>query len=321
MPVLPSPNYKPGLFFLGSHVETLYPYLFRKVEDVRYERQRLELPDGDFIDLDWSRRGSEQLLILCHGLEGSSQSQYMKGMTREANNHRFDVVCINFRSCSGEMNRHLRMYHHGEIGDLSMVIESIVTEFNYRSLALCGFSLGGNVILKYLGTLGHEVPKLIRSAVAVSVPCDLASSSEALDQWYNYLYTRRFMRSLRPKFEYKSTQFPGVIDMTDYDTVKTWQQFDNTYTTKVTGFRDAAEYYEQGSAKNFISGIRTRTLILNASNDPFLQKASYPVDLCTRHPHVHLEMPRYGGHVGFWFPWFEASYAERRAIRFISLDD
>ncbi|MCB0667965.1 MAG: alpha/beta fold hydrolase, partial [Saprospiraceae bacterium] len=249
MPILPTPDYKPNLFFLGSHVETLYPYLFRKIDDVGYERQRLELPDGDFIDLDWVKKGADHLLILCHGLEGSSQSQYMKGMTLIANRQDLDVLCINFRSCSGEMNRKLRMYHHGEISDLQFVVNQIVDRDQYRYLSLCGFSLGGNVILKYLGTLGEEAPELIKSAVAVSVPCDLASSSEALDQWYNYLYTRRFMHSLKPKFEYKSQQFPGAINMEMYDQIKTWRQFDDTYTTKVTGFNSASEYYEQGSAK------------------------------------------------------------------------
>ncbi|MCB0687448.1 MAG: hypothetical protein KDC53_13025 [Saprospiraceae bacterium] len=173
------------------------------------------------------------------------------------------------------------------------------------------------MILKYMGIHGPKVPDVVKGAVAVSVPCDLASSSLALDQWYNYMYTRRFRKSLRKKFEHKSVQFPGLIDMEQYDEVKTWEEFDNTFTTKVTGFKNAGEYYQQGSANNFIAGNSRPTLIINALNDPFLQEKSYPIDLCKDLPHVYLEMPKYGGHVGFWFPWFEQSYIEKRSIDFL----
>lgn len=317
MPVHSSPPYKPAVFFLGPHIETLTPYLLRKVANPPYRRERVELPDGDFLDLDWTTSSHNKLLILCHGLEGSSQSQYMKGMTKAASLNGYDVVCINFRSCSGELNRKLRLYHHGEITDLTFIVDQILDRDRYRSISLCGFSLGGNVILKYLGTLGSQVPDLIHSAVAVSVPCDLASSSEALDQWYNYLYTRRFMGSLKSKFEQKDQLFPGIIEMEKYDRIKTWQEFDDTFTTKVTGFANAEEYYQQGSANNFIRGIHVPTLIINAKNDPFLAEPSYPESICRDLNHVYLEMPRYGGHVGFWFPSHQRSFAEERVIDFI----
>lgn len=316
MPLQPTPDYKPSLFFLGSHVETLYPYLFRNIPDVDYNRERIELPDDDFVDLDWIQSGKQRLIVLCHGLEGSSQSQYMKGMAKAAVARGFDVLSINFRSCSGEMNRQLRLYHHGEISDLKFIINQVISNRNYSKSFLCGFSLGGNVILKYLGTLGSEVPSFIKGAVAISVPCDLASSSDALDQWYNYLYTRRFMHSLKPKFQHKSERFPEFVDIQGYDQVRTWQQFDNKFTTQVTGFKNAEEYYAQGSANNFIAGIRIPTLIINALNDPFLVRPSYPVDLCEAHDDVYLEMPKYGGHVGFWFPWYEFAYTEKRALDF-----
>ncbi|NND32267.1 MAG: alpha/beta fold hydrolase [Saprospiraceae bacterium] len=311
-------DYNSPVYFFNGHIETIYPYLFRKIPALEFVRERLLLPDGDFLDLDWLRQEGKRLLILCHGLEGSSASQYMQGMATAALNAKWDVLALNFRSCSGEMNQKLRMYHHGEIEDLTFVLNTIVANGPYRQISLCGFSLGGNVILKYLGTQGGDVPLPVRSAVAISVPCDLESSSRALDRWDNYLYTRRFMRSLKSKFIYKSKQFPNAIDMTGFDAVKTWEQFDNTFTPMVTGFKNAAEYYAQGSAKNFIPGIRTNVLLLNALNDPFLKAASFPIELCKNHSYVHLETPKHGGHVGFWYPSLAQSYAEKRALQFIN---
>ncbi len=317
MPLEQTQKYRPGFRFLGPHVETIYPYLFRRIEGLTFERERVELPDGDFLDLDWSRVKGNHLLILCHGLEGSSQSQYMKGMTIAAQQRGIDVLCINFRSCSGEMNRRLQLYHHGETSDLSFVIDRILQEDQYRSLSLAGFSLGGNVILKYLGSLADRVHKKIRNAVVVSVPCDLASSSHALDQWYNVLYTRRFMKALKVKFAHKDQQFPGLIRMQEFDNVKTWRQFDNTFTTAVTGFENADVYYKQGSARNYLHGIQIPTLIINALNDPFLMAPSYPYELCRDHRKVYLETPRYGGHVGFWYPRLKEAYTETRAHQFM----
>ncbi len=318
MPLENKNSYRPVFYFLGPHVETIYPFLFRRVQSFPMERERIELPDGDFLDLDWLRTRSTRLLVLCHGLEGSSQSQYMRGMTYAAMRRRIDVMSINFRSCSGEMNRKLRLYHHGEIEDLSFLLQYILDRDSYQSISLCGFSLGGNVVLKYLGTYGNVVPLQIRSAVAISVPCDLVTSSQALDRWSNALYTRRFMRSLKRKFSEKSLLFPGKFDMSEFDRMKSWRQFDNTFTTAVTGFQNADDYYQQGSARYFIPNIRTKTLIINALNDPFLMEPSYPVELCRNHHQVYLETPDYGGHVGFWYPSLEEAYTETRVMQFIS---
>ena len=316
MPISSSPYRAPAFLFTG-HLQTVFPYLFRNVH-MLYERERVELDDGDFLDLDWCMRGNERLILLCHGLEGSADSQYMKGMALAALNAGWDVLALNFRSCSGEMNRKLKMYHHGDITDLKWVIQRILGALPYRSIALCGFSLGGNVILKYLGTEGCEVPKQIVGGVAISVPCDLATSSEALDRWDNYLYTRRFRRSLLKKFKLKEEVYPGTLDLSIYHRIKTWSDFDNTYTTKLTPFNSAVEYYEQGSAKNFIQAISRPTLILNATNDPFLQAQSYPTLICSDHKSVYLEMPSEGGHVGFWHQSNKPAYSENRALEFFS---
>ncbi len=316
MPLINNSQYRAPKFLFNGHLETIYPYLRRNVQ-FAYERERIHLPDGDFLDLDWRMDKFDRLLILCHGLEGSAQSQYVLGMARIAFEHNWDVLAINFRSCSGEMNHKLRMYHHGEITDLRFIIDRIIDKMDYREISLCGFSLGGNVILKYFGTLGEGVPAPVKKGVAISVPCDLASSSAALDRWDNYLYTRRFRRSLYRKFLAKEERFPGTLALDKYRKVKTWKEFDNTYTTQLTPFTTASEYYEQGSAKNFIAGIRRPTLILNAKNDPFLAPASYPYALCDGHSDVYLQTPLRGGHVGFWHSENKPAYTEKRALEFI----
>ena len=309
-------NYKSPAYLFNGHLQTIYPYLTRKVS-MQYDRERVELPDGDFLDLDWKRGNHQRLLILCHGLEGSAKSQYMQGMASVAYNQGWDVLALNFRSCSGEINRHLRMYHHGEISDLTYIIERIVGKIIYPSISLCGFSLGGNVVLKYLGLGGDKVPKAVKGAVAISVPCDLGSSAEILDKWQSYFYTRKFRRSLKKKFIEKERMFPGTLDLAKYEDVKKWADFDNLYTTKLTSLASADEYYEQGSAKNFIAGIRRNTLLLNALNDPFLSRKSFPINLCQSHEFVYLEMPQDGGHVGFWHSQRHPAYSEKRTLAFL----
>ena len=300
----------------NGHWHTLLPFLFRKVS-VLTQRQRITTPDADFLDLDWARRGHRRLAILCHGLEGNSQSQYMRGMIRACHDHEWDALALNFRSCSGEINKTLHMYHHGETGDLDYVINEIVGKMDYTHVALIGFSLGGNVILKYLGTT-PQIPDWIVGGAAISVPGHLASSAAALDEWQNQLYSLRFRLSLRKKLKQKAEQYPGVLPMHKLGSCKTWAEFDGTFTTIINSFESAYEYYEQGSANNFLSGIHKPALIINALNDPFLRPPSYPIELGEKNGHVHLHTPLKGGHVGFWYPGQRHSYAEKKSLSFLA---
>ena len=197
--MIPRSTYCPPALFSNPHVQTVFPSLFRRVPGIHYQRERIETPDGDFLDLDWSRNGSSGLGIVLHGLEGDSKRAYMLGMAKALNNAGWDAVCLNFRGCSGECNRRLRFYHSGETGDLHTVISHVVKQHTYLGIALIGFSLGGNVILKYLGEQGRRSHPLIKKAVAVSVPCDLASSSLKLSRSLNRIYLKRFLRMLRKK--------------------------------------------------------------------------------------------------------------------------
>ena len=224
-------TYKPPWFLFNGHMDSMYLYLLRKVS-IYYHRERVELPDGDFLDLDWREdHETDHLVILCHGLEGSSTSKYMLGMTQYVLQRSWNVLNINFRSCSGEMNRLLPSYHHGKIDDLEYILNKVLRERAYRHIHLMGFSLGGNVIIKYLGTHEESVDSRIKSAVAVSVPSDLHSSSAALDERQNFLYTYNFRRRLRKKLEDKNARFPGVFDFSKFDEVNSWWEFDTTFTS------------------------------------------------------------------------------------------
>jgi len=298
----------------GGHWHTLLPFLFRQVS-VTTVRQRISTPDDDFLDLDWAVEGHKRLAILCHGLEGNSQSQYMRGMVRACHDKKWDALAINFRSCSGEINKRLHMYHHGETGDLQYIVDQVVADKRYAQVALVGFSLGGNVILKYLGTV-RPIPEWVIGGAAISVPGHLASSAAALDEWQNQIYSLRFRLSLRKKLKQKNDQYPGVLPLHKLQSCKTWYDFDNTFTTIINSFKSADEYYAQGSANNFLKGIERPSLIINALNDPFLRPPSYPFQLAQDNAYVHLKTPAKGGHVGFWYPGQRHSYAEEKSLSF-----
>ena len=241
MPLLES-RFRPPLFLRNGHLQTilgaLLPRRFRN--DVLAER--LELPDGDFLDLDWVKAGHRRLAVISHGLEGSSKNRDIRGLSAALNKAGWDTLAWNFRGCSGELNRCLRFYHSGETGDLSAVLSHAAG--SYSSLALVGFSLGGNMILKYLGE--GNVHPFVHAAVAISAPVDLASSARALDRRPgNQIYLRRFMKSLAAKVEAKAKQFPTEIDATGVRDVRSFSIFDDRYTARIHGFRDAEDYWSQ----------------------------------------------------------------------------
>lgn len=318
MPVIKKSAY-PGSppYLYNSHLQTIIPSLLRRVKGVRYERERLELADGDFVDLDWIDKKSKKLVVLTHGLEGDSYRQYMLGTAKLFAQHQYDVLAWNCRSCSGEMNRAFRLYNHGEIGDLSEVIAHALRTRQYEEMVLVGYSMGGNITLKYLGVYGKTAPDVIRRAVAVSAPTDLGTSAQLLDRPSNRFYRNRFMRKLLVKIRHKARQYPDRLDMTRLAQVRVWRDFDNFFSAPVNGYRDADDFYAQASAVNFMPGIVVPTLLLNAQNDPMLSPACSPADLAETHPCLFLETPRTGGHVGFMMSHDPHTYAERRALAFV----
>lgn len=315
MPIVQS-TYKPSFLFKKGFISTVYSGLIRKVE-LQQERERITLRDHDFIDLDWSfsKTKSDKLIILLHGLEGSGQRPYMTGPAKLFNNNGIDAVCVNFRGCSGEDNLKYRSYHSGATDDLEDIIQFIIKNKAYSSIYFHGISLGANVICKYLGER-DEVPGQIKAVVAVSVPCDLNGSCLELHTLKNKLYAMRFLKHLKNRLRTKVEKFPKELSLEDFNTIKNLKQFDDVYTSKAHGFKDALDYYEQSSCLQFLPNIKTPTLIINALNDSFLSPECYPVKEAKANPNLHLEMPNYGGHVGF-VGKKNIYYNEKRALEFI----
>ncbi len=316
-----SPSSFPGAPFwqFNGHLQTLVPGIRRRVLGVHYERERIATPDDDFLDLDWVRQGNRRLVILTHGLEGDSGRQYIRGMAKLFTQQGWDALAWNCRSCSGEMNRAFRMYHHGDIEDIQTVIQHALSDGKYDTIALIGFSMGGNITMKYLGVTGENVPPQIRAAVAFSSPCDIAEGADVLDRWDNTLYRVRFLRALAKKIRVKEERFPEKINTQKLKNVRRWRDFDEWFSAPLCGFRTAAEFHEQASAKNFVAGIRVPTLLISALNDPILTPACFPIEIARDHPFFHLEMPTGGGHCGFQARGEEeVAWSERRALEFVN---
>lgn len=316
MPILSS-DYTAPWYLYNAHLETIIPSIFRKVEGIHYERERIDTPDDDFLDLDWLKTESDRLVIISHGLEGSSNKSYVKGMARIFHEHGWNVLAWNCRSCSEEINKTFRLYHHGASDDLETVIKHIETKYpEIKQLVLIGFSMGGSLTLKYLGENSSTLNKNIKCAVAFSTPLNLQSSAESLSKKGNGFYRRRFLKKLAMKISAKAAQFPGQIDISDIESIKHFRQLDLKYSAPMNGFETAEAFYTYASAENYLEAISVPALIVNAKNDPMLPKACFPVDLASKHAHVFLEIPTKGGHVGFYRPGNRYSWAETRTLKF-----
>lgn len=319
------PSFAPPRLLRNAHLQTVVPHLFRRVDDVRYHRCRLDTPDGDFLDLDWSHTtvfdgGPRRAVVLSHGLEGSSQRPYIRGMVRAFNRRGWDAVAWNYRGCSGTPNHLFKSYHSGVTDDLDLVVQHALSR-GYEALVLVGFSLGGNLTLKYLGEQGATADARIAGGVTVSVPIDLASSAKKMARPENLVYMRRFLRSLEAKMQIKRERFPGLLDPSvDVSRMRSFEAFDDYYTAPAHGFASAQDYWAKCSARSFLPGIRRPTLLVNAEDDPFLSAACYPHDVARSNPQFHLLVTGRGGHVGFvpgdrrdeyWSEAVAAHFAER----------
>ncbi|MBL0712323.1 MAG: alpha/beta fold hydrolase [Desulfosarcina sp.] len=238
----------------------------------------------------------------------------MKGMVRVFNRAGWDALGINFRGCSGTPNRRLRSYHSGATDDLATVLRHVHKGTAYAAIGLIGFSLGGNLVLKYLGEQGRDLGASIRWAAAVSVPCDLKGSAVEMARPANRLYMRRFMWTLGAKARAKATRFNGRLKTDDFRELRTFREFDDRFTAPAHGFSDAEDYWRQCSARFFVDRIRIPTLLINARNDPFLSSGCYPVAQARRSAWLHLEMPSTGGHVGFMPQHLDRDFWHERRI-------
>lgn len=304
MPIVRSDGYRPVAWLRNGHVQTLFPVALRPQPEVSYTRERLELADGDFIDLDWSPAPVgdghvPKLALVVHGLEGHAGRKYVRGMVRTLNVWGWDCCAMNHRGCSGEMNRLARMYHSGETDDLHAALVRALGARHYECAALVGFSMGGNQILKYLGEAPARVPAEVAAAVAVSAPCDLASCTRELETGFSRLYQAYLMNSLKKKIRAKHPDFPDELPLDGLERMRDFREFDDAYTAPLGGYASAMDYYVRCSSLPVLPAIQVPTLILNAQNDPFLAPECFPRALAERHPRLYLETPTTGGHVGF----------------------
>lgn len=311
-------EYKAPYFFRNGHLQSIYPSLFRKLNDHFMVRERIDTDDGDFLDLDWCRNGSRRLVIISHGLEGHSRRPYVLGMAKAVVDNGWDALAWNFRSCGGSMNRNLRFYHSGATEDLHHVVNYAAQSGDYDEVALIGFSMGGNLSLVYLGQQDPMPNPIVKKAVVYSVPCDLSAGAEQLRRPQNTIYMKRFLKDLKFKMQEKNKIYPGDVDLTDYDKIKNFRQFDDRYTAPIHGFKNADHYWAQCSSRRFIRNIKIPTLIVNAKDDPFLSDSCYPHEEVDANKNVRLEVPATGGHVGFVsFNKKNLYWSEQRALAFL----
>jgi predicted alpha/beta-fold hydrolase len=318
MPIIGHSSYVPPPFLANGHLQTLIPTLFRKVQGVRYQRERIVTSDDDFLDLDWAVNSSRRLAVIAHGLEGSSTRAYVLGMVKALGKKGWDAVVWNARGCSGEPNRVLRFTHSGATEDLDATLSHIAATRAYTEIALIGFSLGGNLTLKYVGERGPALNPLIKKAVALSVPCDLQSGSTKLAKPANQIYMRHFLISLRRKIQAQMKALPGRIDDRGYRQIRSFKAFDDRYTAPLHGFADAEDYWRQCSCKSLLKDISVPTLLINARNDPFLTESCYPSEAAQDNSNFYLETPVSGGHLGFiTFNQGGEYWSETRALQFL----
>ena len=318
--LLPAEDYHPSGLFKNPHMNTIAPTLLRKVNGVRYQRQRLELKDGDFLDLDFSEKGSRTVVLIIHGLEGNSQRPYMLGMAKMANDMGWDAVAMNQRGCSGHNNRLQEAYHSGKSEDIQSVLAHLES-VGYEQVAVVGFSLGGNMTLKYVGERSERISPVIKGAVGISVPCHLEGSADRLKQRQNWIYLTRFLKTLKQKAVLKKEQFPEApFSKKEIGQCKSFHDFDEVFTARINGFESAVDYWTKCSSGQFINDVKIPTLLINALDDPFLDARCFPTQIAAQHEWFHLMTPKRGGHVGFCrgFNMNEAFWTEKKVGAFLS---
>jgi predicted alpha/beta-fold hydrolase len=308
----------------GGNAQTIYPYFSNTRLKTSYRRERWELDDGDFIDIDWlDGEFDKPLVILLHGLEGGSRSHYALSIMRFLQTLRWRGAVVHFRGCSGSPNRLPRAYHAGDSVEIDWMLRRILSQANLEKggapYYVIGVSLGGNALLKWLGEQGEQAGKLIAGAAAVSVPIDLAAAGKALDSGFNRVYTRHFLASLKRKVFDKQRSFPGLLDIKAVVACKTLYEFDSLVTAPLHGFRDTDDYWRQSSSKPLLRNIQVPTLLLNARNDPFLPERFLPSQANVS-SFVSLEFPGQGGHAGFMHGTFpgKLEWLPQRIVQFFA---
>ncbi|MFK5892465.1 MAG: hydrolase [Pseudomonadota bacterium] len=325
------PNFKAAWWLSNPHLQTLYPTLFRRRSvALNIKRERLITPDNDFIDIDWCGEGNKPLVILLHGLTGNSNSSYISGMQHFLLQKGLRSVTLNFRGCSGEPNRLAKGYHSGETGDLNFVYQTILQRQPDTAMAIIGFSLGGNVLLKWLGEQANNIS--LKAAIAVSVPLVLSECATKLDngfsKFYRYNLIKDLVKYIKTKQVYLEKIGAGkeadkIKQLGDLSTIKSFWQYDDQVVARLYGFKDVHDYYKQSSSRQYLYKIKIPTLIIQSNDDPFMTKKILPKaeELSSS---ITLEVTSKGGHVGFISgsnPFKPEYWLEKRILYYLKKND
>ena len=318
MPVLTS-DFSPTIPFRNGYFNTIYRALFMK-NTHEYQRKRITTWDHDFMDLDFSFVGSKTLVLLIHGLEGSSKSTYMISTSKHLNKIGLDTICLNLRGCSGEDNLLLGSYHSGKTEDVDFIVNYLLKNYTYENIIIIGFSLGGNLTLKYLGEKSTNISPIIKGAIAVSVPIDITSAEKEMDKLKNRVYTELFFKTLKNKLLQKAHRFPEYkLDKDLLFKATKFRHIEQLYTVPVFGFKSPEDYWTKASSKPYLKAIKKPTLLINAKDDSFLSNECFPFYEAQKSENFFFESTNYGGHVGFMnsFNAVENNWLEKRIERFI----
>jgi len=316
--MITSSQFKPAWWLPGTHAQTLWPSLMRRPVEVELTKERLSLPDGDFVDLAWTKGNFDKIVIVLHGLEGSIDSSYAKGMLAAINKKGWHGVFMHLRGCSSEHNLKDYSYHSGETGDFRFLVETLRNRHPEATLSAVGYSLGGNALLKYLGE--YKDDSQLKAAAAVSVPYLLSNSAAKLEKGFSRLYQRHLVNRLINKVSSKFKDRQTPFNMADLKNWNTFQLFDHHITAPLHGFKGSTDYYEKSSSRQFLNKITTPTLLIHSKDDPFMSIDAIPNkdDLSES---VTLELSNHGGHVGFISgntPWNAKYWLEQRIPEFLS---
>lgn len=317
--------YQPPWWLPGPHTQTVYPSLFGATPPVRYVRERWDTtpggkPDGDFIDVDriaaTCHAMDKPMLVVFHGLEGSSDAQYARNLMYEAASRGWRGMVPHFRSCSGEVNRLPRAYHSGDVTEIDWILARAKAEAPDQPLYVAAISLGGNATLKWLGEQGSLATPVVAAAAAISAPLDLMAAGEALEHGFCKLYTWNFLKTMKRKAFEKLARHPGIFRAEVAHAARTLREYDNEITAPLHGYKDTDDYWTRASSKRGLIDVRVPTLVLNAKNDPFLPAFALP-DQRDVSRDVLLDFPEQGGHVGFLHSTGNGHWMAKRVMRFL----
>ncbi len=320
MPLLNTEIVEVPFWQFNGHLQTIIPNLNRKIEGFDYARERIDTWDNDFLDLDWSKIGSKQLVIISHGLAGNSDAGYVRSLVKMANEQDWDALAWNSRGCSGEPNNNFYSFHAGKSDDLEWVIRHAYEQNDYEEIYLIGVSMGGNVTLKLIGEWNEKIPYPIKGAIAISTPIDMYATSLHLIKGWNRIYSERYLKQYKEMLLLKSFMFEHQNDL-NIDAMlssKTLHDFADKYTAPSFGFKDGEDYLKSQSSIHYLQKIKIPTLLINADNDPFLTETSFTNEIAKKSDYFYFLKTINGGHVGFDDRKSDTySWVDYRAISFL----